>query len=93
MRLMGGGLFLADQRLRARDRAADETLAAAIGSTLRHGVPSRVAVGDSAREGVLGVRIVPVATEEDSSFQLLRAVAILEPPGETVLAAGAKGMN
>jgi hypothetical protein len=94
LRLMGEGLFVADQRLRARDRAADETLATAIGSTLRYGVASRVAVGDG--EGVLGVRIVPVATEGDESFQLLRAVAILEAPGEASFAAGlagAKGMN
>ena len=60
-RLMGDGLFLCDQRLRARDRAADELLAAAIGSTLRYGVASRVAVGDSPGEGDFGVRIVPVA--------------------------------
>ncbi len=93
MRLMGGSLFLAEQRLRARDSAADETLAAAIGSTVRYGIASRVAVGDRPGEGALGVRIVPVASEGDESFQLLRAVAILEPPGETAFAAGAKGMN
>ncbi len=93
MRQMGEGLFLADQRLRARDRAADETLAAAIGSTLRYGVASRVAVGEGSGEGVIGVRIVPVAAEGEESFQLLRAVAILEAPGEASLAAGAKSMN
>ena len=81
-RLMGEGLYLADQRLRARDRAADEMLAAAIGTTLRYGVASRVAVGESPGEGDFGVRIVPVASEGDEPFQLLRAVAILEPPGE-----------
>ena len=91
-RLMGDGLYLADQRLRARDRAADELLAAAIGSTLRHGVASRVAVGDSPGEGDFGVRIVPVAVD-DEPFQLLRAVAIFEPPGETGAAAGPWGLN
>ncbi len=94
MRLMGEGLFLADQRLRARDRAADELLAAAIGSTLRYGVASRVAVGDSPGEGDFGVRIVPVATQDDEPFQLLRAVAIFEPPGESSFRAPrAKGLN
>ncbi len=93
MRLMGEGLFLADQRLRARDRAADELLAAAIGSTLRYGVASRVAVGESPGEGDFGVRIVPVAAEGDEPFQLLRAVAIFEPPGETSFGAAARGLN
>lgn len=93
MRLMGEGLFLADQRLRARDRAADETLAAAIGSTLRYGVASRVAVGEGSGQGALGVRIVPVAAEGEESFQLLRAVAILEASGEASFPAGAKIMN
>jgi hypothetical protein len=91
-RLMGGGLYLADQRLRARDRAADELLAAAIGTTLRYGVASRVAVGESPGEGDFGVRIVPVANEGDEPFQLLRAVAILEPPNETPFAT-ARSMN
>ncbi len=93
MRLMGEDLFVAGQRLRARDRAADEMLAAAIGTTLRYGVASRVAVGDSPGEGDFGVRIVPVATEGDEPFQLLRAVAIFEPPGEASFGAGAKGLN
>ena len=68
-------------------------LAAAIGTTLRHGVASRVAVGESPGEGDFGVRIVPVAAEGDEPFQLLRAVAIFEPPGEAPFIAGAKGMN
>ena len=93
MELMGEGLFLAGQRLRARDRAADETLAAAVGSTLRYGVASRVAVGEGAGEGGLGVRIVPIATQGDELFQLLRAVAIFERAGETFFAAGANGLN
>lgn len=92
-RLMGGGLFLAEQRLRARDRAADELLAAAIGATLRYGVASRVAVGESPGGGDFGVRIVPVATDDDEPFQLLRAVAIFEPPGEASFGAGANGLN
>ncbi|MGO4869061.1 MAG: hypothetical protein ACLPGW_00370 [Roseiarcus sp.] len=92
-RLMGEGLFLADQRLRARDRAADELLGAAIRSTLRYGVASRVAVGDSPGEGDFGVRIVPVASQDEGPFQLLRAVAIFEPPGEASFAAAAWGLN
>jgi hypothetical protein len=91
-RLMGDSLFLHEQRLRARDRAADELLVAAIRSTLRYGVASRVAVGDSPGEGDFGVRIVPVAIEDDEPFQLLRAVAIFEPPGETTFG-GATGLN
>ncbi|MFZ1963377.1 MAG: hypothetical protein WAU78_07905, partial [Roseiarcus sp.] len=92
-RLMGDGLYLCGHRLRARDRAADEMLAAAIGTTLRHGVASRVAVGESPGEGDFGVRIVPVASEGDEPFQLLRAVAILEPPGEAPFAADAERWN
>ncbi|MGD0642586.1 MAG: hypothetical protein ABSC22_17735 [Roseiarcus sp.] len=80
------------QGMRARDRAADELLVAAIRSTLRYGVASRVAVGDSPGEGDFGVRIVPVAIEDDEPFQLLRAVAIFEPPGETTFG-GATGLN
>jgi hypothetical protein len=92
-RLMGDGLYLCDQRLRARDRAADEMLAAAIGTTLRHGVASRVAVGESPGEGDFGVRIVPVASEGEEPFQLLRAVAIFEPPGDAPSSADAERWN
>ena len=56
----------------------DRTLAAAIETTLRRQVASRVALGDDACAGGLGVRIMPVTAEADDSFQLLRAVAILE---------------
>ena len=82
--LLGDHLVLAGGRLRARDRALDQTLAAAIDSTLRHQIASRVALGDSACADGLGVRIMPVAAEADDSFQLLRAVAILEPRGAAV---------
>jgi hypothetical protein len=82
--LLGEHLVLAGGRLRARDSALDQTLAAAIDSTLRHQTASRVALGDAARAEGLGVRIVPVAAEADDSFQLLRAVAILEPRGAPV---------
>ena len=91
MRLMGEALFLADQRLRARDRAADETLAAAIGSTLRYGVASRVAVGEGSGRGRSrradragrggGRRIVPVAAGRRDHRAARRS------------GAGAKGMN
>jgi hypothetical protein len=94
LRLMGDSLFLAGQRLHARDRKADEKLAAAIGSTLSQGVASCVAVGGDSEAGAVGVRIVPVATDGDQSFQLLRAVAIIEPPGEAFApAGGASGLN
>jgi len=92
-RLMGDGLYLCGHRLRARDRAADEMLAAAIGTTLRHGVASRVAVGESPGEGDFGVRIVPVASEGEEPFQLLRAVAIFEPPGDAPSGADAERWN
>jgi len=76
--LLGDHIMLAGGRLRARDRAVDRDLAAAIDSTLRDQIPSRVALSN-AREDGLGVRIVPIAVEADDAFQLLRAVAILEP--------------
>jgi hypothetical protein len=79
--LLGGDLVLAGGRLRARDRALDLSLAAAIDSTLRDQVASHVALGDGARADGLGIRIVPATTEADDPFQLLRAVAILEPCG------------
>ena len=77
--LLGDHLVLAGGRLRARDRALDRTLAAAIDLTLR--LPDRLArrAGRLARADSLGVRIMPVTADADDSFQLLRAVAILEP--------------
>ena len=88
--LMGEGLFLQGQRLRAREREADETLAAAIDSTLRHRVAAWVAVGEG---GVSAVRIVPVASDGDEAFQLLRAVAILEAAGDRVTPEVGSGLN
>jgi hypothetical protein len=90
--LLGGDFVLADGRLRARDRALDLTLAAAIDSTLRDQVASRVALGDDARADGLGIRIMPVTADADDSFQLLRAVAILEPLGAAARS-GLAGLN
>jgi hypothetical protein len=78
LRLLGHDLLLTGRRLRARNRAADQNLAAAIDSTLRDQVASRVSLSEGEESG-LKVRIMPVAAESDDSFQLLRAVAILEP--------------
>jgi hypothetical protein len=78
LRLLGHDLLVTGRRLRARSRAADQSLAAAIDSTLRDQTASRVSVSDGEDDG-LKVRIMPVAAESDDSFQLLRAVAILEP--------------
>jgi hypothetical protein len=84
--LLGDHLVLSGRRLRARDYDLDQTLAAAIDSTVRHQVASRVALGDEASADGLGVRIMPVSVEADESFQLLRAIAILEPRGAAVRA-------
>jgi hypothetical protein len=89
--LLGDGLFLSGQRLRARGQEADETLAAAIDSSLRHRVAARVALGDGTEAGVSAVRIVPMASDGDDAFQLLRAVAFFEAPGDC--ACPAVGMN
>jgi hypothetical protein len=89
--LLGDHLVLAGGRLRARDRALDRTLAAAIDSTLRDQIASRVALGDETSADGLGIRIMPVNAEADDSFQLLRAVAILEPRGAA--ARGFAGLN
>ncbi len=83
--LMGDGFFLSGQRLRARDQEADETLAAAIESSLRHRVAGRVALGAEMSGRVAAVRIVPVAAEGEEAFQLLRAVAIFEALGDRLL--------
>ena len=90
--LLGDHLVLAGGRLRARDRAVDRTLAAAIDSTVRDQVASRVALGGAGCGDGLGVRIMPVAAEADESFQLLRAVAILEPRAAAA-PAGVAGLN
>ena len=90
--LLGDHLVLAGGRLRARDRAIDRNLTAAIDSTLRHQVASRVALGDEALADGLGIRIMPVTAEADDSFQLLRAVAILEPCGAAARG-GFAGLN
>ena len=90
--LLGGDLVLSGGRLRARDHARDRTLATAIGSTLRDQVASRVALSDETRADGLGIRIMPVTADADDSFQLLRAVAILEPRGAPARS-GLAGLN
>jgi hypothetical protein len=90
--LLGDHLVLAGGRLRARNRTHDRTLATAIVSTVRDQVASRVALGDEACADGLGVRIMPVMAEADDSFQLLRAVAILEPRG-VAARGGIAGLN
>jgi PAS domain-containing protein len=90
--LLGDHLVLVGGRLRARDHAVERTLAAAIDSALRDQVASRVALGDDASVDGFGVRIMPVTAEADDSFQLLRAVAILEPRGAAARA-GFAGLN
>ena len=79
LRLLGGDLLLAGRRLRARNRAADLTLSAAIHSTLRDQVASGVSLSEGEEVDGFRVRIMPVAAESGDSFQLLRAVAIFEP--------------
>ena len=90
--LLGGDLVLSGGRLRARDRARDLTLAAASDSTVRNQVASHVALGDGARADGLGIRIMPVTADGDEPFQLLRAVAILEPRRVTPRS-GLAGLN
>ena len=89
--LLGEGLFVSGQRLHARGQEVDETLAAAIDSSVRHRVAARIALGDGVVAGVAAVRIVPVASDGDDAFQLLRAVAFFEAPGDC--ACPAVGMN
>jgi hypothetical protein len=89
--LLGEHLVVVGGRLRARNRVADRDLAAAIDSTLRDQVASRIELGGAPGDE-LGVRIMPVAAEADESFQLLRAVAILEPCG-TRPRGGFAGLN
>jgi hypothetical protein len=82
--LMGEDLFLQGGRLRARDGAVDDELAAAIRSTLNLGVSSRLAIPLASGRGELGARIGAIDSLDDDPFQLLRAVAILErQPGQS----------
>lgn len=83
LRLLGGDLLLAGRRLRARNRAADLTLSAAIHSTLRDQVASGVSLSEGKEVDGFRVQIMPVAAETCNSFQLLRAVAIFEPGAAT----------
>ena len=76
--LMGDDLFLQGGRLRARDRAVDAELAAAIERTLSGRVASRLAIPLGSGHGELGARIGAIEALDDDPFQLLRAVAILE---------------
>jgi len=92
-RLLGGDLVVAGGRLRARDGAADQNLAAAIRSTVRNQVASQVwLISDDSRADGLGVRIMPVAAKADEAFQLLRAVAIFELQNGA-LGGGRAGLN
>jgi len=86
--MMGEGLFVSGQRLRAHGQDGDDSLAAAIEASLRHRVVSRVAVAGADGRPIATVRIVPVIPEGDEAFQLLRAVAIFEAPGERTTLSG-----
>jgi len=89
--LLGGDLVLSGGRLRARDHARDRTLATAIGSTLRDQVASRRAQRRNARRRSRNQDHAGDG-DADDSFQLLRAVAILEPRGAPARS-GLAGLN
>ena len=67
--LLGPRLKIEAGRLRASERELDAVIGAAIESAVAGVAPAR---------GAPGVRILPVAPEPDESFQLLRAIVILE---------------
>jgi hypothetical protein len=76
--LMGAELYLQGGRLRARDLATDRALTEAISDAVISGVASRMVV--QANDGVgVALRIAPMDTLDDDPYQLLRAVAVLEP--------------
>jgi hypothetical protein len=73
--LMADSLYVEGGRLRARDRAADDALAEAVGAALTLGHSGKVRLsGDG---GEMWVHVAPMPADEDDPYQLLRAVALL----------------
>jgi hypothetical protein len=73
--LMGDWLFLADGRLRARERGADRAIGEAIAAALADGRAGHVRL--AAAGGELWLQIAPMPADPDDPYQLLRVVALL----------------
>ena len=77
--LMGEALYLERGRLRSGDAEVDRRLDAAIDGAVVGGAPTRVAIPAPGGGEALWLRVGAIAAGERDAFQLLRAVAILEP--------------
>jgi hypothetical protein len=81
--LMGPQLRIDAGRLRASERELDAAIGAALESAVAGAVPAqgaRIGLAEGAR-GAAALRILPVVAETDESFQLLRAIVVLEDGG------------
>jgi hypothetical protein len=90
--LLGPQLWVDDGRLRAADPEMDEALNQAIESALSAEAADRAATHlafASDSRGAVGVKVLPVVTDEEDRFQLLKAVVIIEKLG----AAGKSGVG
>jgi hypothetical protein len=80
-RLLGPELRIDAGRLRAAGRELDCAIGAAVESAVAGVTPTGGAANiefAAAARGAIGVKILPVGAESDDSFQLLRAIAIIE---------------
>ena len=73
--LMGDLLYVADGRLRARERGGDRAIAEAIAAALAEARAGHVRL--AAAGGELWLRIAPMPVDPDDPYQLLRVVALL----------------
>ncbi|MGO9742280.1 MAG: hypothetical protein ACLPN5_12350 [Roseiarcus sp.] len=77
--LMGGALRLDCGRLRAEDPTADASLSQAIRDVVETGATARVDIPAARGGRGVAARIGAMAPMLDDPYQLLRAIAILEP--------------
>jgi hypothetical protein len=79
--LLGPQLRIDGGRLRASERDLDAAIGAAVESAVAGVAPAtgaeRIDLSATAR-GATGVKVLPVVAEADDSFQLLRAIVIIE---------------
>jgi hypothetical protein len=78
--LLGPPLRIEAGRLRATDRELDAAIGAALESAVTGVAPANIDFAATAR-GAAGVRILPVVAEPEDSFQLLRAIVVIEERG------------
>jgi hypothetical protein len=78
--LLGPQLRVDAGRLRASEGELDMAIGVALESAVIGVAPANIGFAVNSR-GAAGVKIVPVVVEPDDSFQLLRAIVIIEERG------------